>query len=163
MSAVDDIVRRLALAPHPEGGFYRETYRASLLVPTDQGPRSASTAILYLLRAGEVSALHRIRCDEVWHFHLGDPLEVCWLDPISRSTGSFTLSIDHPQDVVPAGRWFGARVLGPTFSLVGCTVAPGFDFADFELAQRDALLRGFPDHASLIHALTRTSRADHSG
>lgn len=155
MHPVDDIVRRLALAPHPEGGFYRETYRAADLVPTDRGLRSASTAILYLLRAGDFSALHRIRSDEVWHFHLGDALEVCWLDPITRSAGSFVLSIDHPQGVVPAGRWFGARVLGGTFSLVGCTVAPGFDFADFELAQRDTLLRDFPGHHALIQSLTR--------
>jgi predicted cupin superfamily sugar epimerase len=155
MHPVDDIVRTLALAPHPEGGFYRETYRAAQLVPTDRGLRSAATAILYLLRAGDFSALHRIRSDEVWHFHAGDPLEVCWLDADTRAAGSFVLSIDHPQDVVPAGRWFGARVLGSSFSLVGCTVAPGFDFADFELAKRDALLQAFPDHQAMIDSLTR--------
>jgi predicted cupin superfamily sugar epimerase len=158
-----ELIERLGLAPHPEGGFYRETYRASTTVDVDGRVRSASTAIYFLLRAGDVSTLHQITSDEVWHFYAGSDLEVVALaeggvlerhrlgqDP---STGA-TL-----QCVVPAGQWFGARLCQPVsadaFALVGCTVAPGFDFADFTLGQRAALLQKFPQHAELIVTLTR--------
>lgn len=167
---VDEIVRTLGLEPHPEGGFYRETYRAPLVIPhaslssTHAGDRSASTAIHFLVTRGSFSALHRIASDEVWHFYGGAPLEVVEIDPSGALTitrlGSELAIGERPQHVVPRGAWFGSRVLEGTeargdHALVGCTVAPGFDFADFELADRDALVARFPQHRALIVALTR--------
>ncbi|MBI5202737.1 MAG: cupin domain-containing protein [Elusimicrobia bacterium] len=148
----EELVRRLDLAPHPEGGFYRETYRAKESVETARGARPASTAILYLLPRGQVSRLHRIKSDELWHFHLGSPLKVVEL-AVSGARES-VVGPDSPQHAVGAGTWFGAEPLGE-FALVGCTVAPGFDFADFELGERAALVKAFPAAAAAIARLTR--------
>ncbi len=166
----EEIVQALALAPHPEGGFYRETYRAPLTLPhpsiasTHGGDRSACTAIYFLVPRGSFSALHRIASDEVWHFYAGAPLEIVEIAPdgVLRGTtlGDDLVHGERPQHVVPRGAWFGSRVREGSdargnFALVGCTVAPGFDFADFELAARDELSARFPEHAALIAALTR--------
>lgn len=158
-------IRRLGLAPHPEGGHFRETYRAPLTLPPSAlpehgGARAASTAILFVLEAGEFSALHRIRSDELWHFHLGDPLIVHVLHADRRHEaivlGPDLAAGQRLQAVVPAGATFGARVVdGGSASLVGCTVAPGFDFADFVMPTRDELHRTFPEHRALVDALTR--------
>nr|WP_298686527.1 cupin domain-containing protein [uncultured Dongia sp.] len=162
---IDKLVTRLKLAPHPEGGFYRETYRATETLPNAglpsrfHGNRAQSTAIYYLLRAGDRSKLHRIKSDEVWHFYDGDPLVIVAIAPNGQLTET-TLGRDFasgqiPQHVVPAGHWFGAiPAKGSAFSLTGCTVAPGFDFADFELAQRDRLLAEFRQHRAWIERLT---------
>lgn len=159
-----EVVRRLGLAPHPEGGFYRETYRAADVLPREslpsrfRGPRNASTAILYLLPAGTRSRLHRIASDEVWHFHLGGPLELIEITPAGRVEktilGSGLGRGELLQKVVAAGRWFGARPAGDSWCLVGCTVAPGFEFADFELGRREEMIRSFPGAESDILALT---------
>ena len=130
----EDVVRLLDLAPHPEGGFYRETYRDR----PPGGGRGASTAIYYLLRAGEVSAWHRVLdAAEVWHFYAGGPLLLS-VSPDGRRTEVHRLGPDlatgeRPQAVVPAGAWQAARPLG-AWTLAGCTVAPGFEFASFEMA-----------------------------
>jgi len=157
---VESLVRELGLEPHPEGGFFRETYRAAELVPTPAGPRAASTAILFLVARGSFSALHRIRSDETWHWHAGSPLRVVTLLPDGRRV-DHVLGMElglgqRPQAVVPAGAWFGARVEAEgELALVGCTVAPGFDFADFELGGRSALEARFPAHAAVVRELTR--------
>jgi predicted cupin superfamily sugar epimerase len=153
---LDALVTRLGLLPHPEGGFYRETYRAPVTTRTARGERAASTAIYFLLRREDVSALHRIASDEGWHFHAGAPLRIVCLD--ERGHTELHLGLDlaagqAPQAVVPAGTWFGARSEGD-FTLVSCTVAPGFDFADFELGDRAALEREYPDHVELIRSYT---------
>ena len=129
----DEVVRLLGLESHPEGGFYRETFRAKAL----EGRRAASTAIYYLLREGEISAWHRVDADEVWHHYAGAPLELTLSDG-GRDRPSVRLGPDlatgeRPQAVVPAGVWQTARSLG-AWTLVGCTVAPGFQFAGFEMA-----------------------------
>jgi uncharacterized protein len=130
----EQVVELLGLQPHPEGGFYRETFRA----PAPDGARAASTAIYYLLRAGDVSAWHRVvDADEVWHHYAGAPLELI-LSPDGRERTSLRLGADltageRPQAVVPAGVWQAARPRGG-WVLVGCTVAPGFEFASFEMA-----------------------------
>lgn len=129
----EEVIRLLGLAPHPEGGFYRETFRAAAA----DGRRGASTAIYYLLRRGEVSAWHRVDADEVWHFYAGAPLELL-LSADGRQRSTLRLGLDlaageRPQAVAPAGTWQSARSLGD-WTLVGCTVAPAFDFAGFELA-----------------------------
>jgi hypothetical protein len=161
-------IERLALQPHPEGGYYRRTYTAedtlaaSALPERFGGARPASTAIHFLLPAGEVSALHRMQSDELWHFYAGDPLRVHMLHPDGRHE-SFLLGPDAEegmvfQAVVPHGVWFGAELAGSPekgYALVGNTVAPGFDFADFELAGRDELVARYPEHRALIRRLTQ--------
>ena len=140
----NQLIAQLQLQPHPEGGHYRETYRAQELVTTPRGPRAASTAILFLLGAGEHSCWHRIASDELWHHHGGGGLVIHELTP-SGQTRSTHLGLnlpagEQPQHVVAAGHWFAAEpVPGSPWSLVGCTVAPGFDFADFELARPEQL------------------------
>ncbi|MDO9020059.1 MAG: cupin domain-containing protein [Deltaproteobacteria bacterium] len=155
------LIARLDLRPHPEGGWYRETFRDPRAVHAVgfDGPRSASTAIYFLLAEGNFSALHRIRSDEVWHHYAGGDVEVTALSPDGALR---TLVVGHraadaaPQAVVPAGEWFGARVApGGRWALVGCTVAPGFEFSDLELADRVALTASHPAHADIIAALTR--------
>lgn len=150
-----NIIEKLALAPHPEGGYYRRTYECGQeLKPQgmpcgfDQ-PRPISTAILFLLRAGQYSRLHRIRQDELWHFHLGGPLRLVWIDRWGRARevilGPDIFNGQSLQFAVPGGQWFGATPApGSGFSLVGCTVAPGFDFTDLHLARRHELERRFP-------------------
>jgi hypothetical protein len=155
----------LGLRAHPEGGYFRETYRSGLTLAAEQlpprygGPRPAATSILFLLKHGEPSALHRLASDELWHFHLGSAVRVHMLDE-RGAYESFLLgprldAEESLQGLVPAGRWFGAEVDEPGYGLVGCTVAPGFDFADFELAQGDQLTTRWPQHAELIARLTR--------
>jgi len=158
-------IERLQLAPHPEGGYFRETYRSPELVApgalTERfpGARAFSTAIYFLLPSNEVSRLHRLRSDELWHFYAGGALVIAILQPgvAAREIvlGRELEQGETLQAVVPAGAWFGARVRDPgSFTLAGCTVAPGFDYADFELADRATLLRQFPDQAALITRLT---------
>lgn len=139
------LIAQLQLQPHPEGGHYRETYRASTLVETPRGPRAASTAILFLLAAGERSHWHRIAADEAWHHHGGGGLAIYQLSPAGEGRcvrlGLNLAAGERPQHVVPAGSWFAAEPLAARgWSLVGCTVAPGFDMADFELAQAHQIL-----------------------
>ena len=140
--SLDELIRRYGLSPHPEGGWYRETYRAPAAMPGTQ--RSICTAILYLLADGQRSRLHRIDADEIWHFHLGDPLQVIELvrDAPARV---HVLSAERPQLVIPAHTWFGARPApGSRWTLAGCTVSPGFEFSGLELGRTEALLEEFP-------------------
>jgi predicted cupin superfamily sugar epimerase len=131
----DEVIAAFALKPHPEGGWYRETFRDE---PGHKG-RAHSTAVLFLLRAGEVSRWHRVDAAELWHWYGGAPLELETSDGEKRHVhrlGPNWHEGDHPQVLVPAGAWQTARSLGP-WTLAGCTVAPGFDFAGFELAPED--------------------------
>jgi uncharacterized protein len=131
--SADDIIRLLDLQPHPEGGRFRETFRDSASV---NGGRAASTAIYFLLREGEVSRWHRVDAAEVWHWYAGAPLVVSMTDDAGRHTialGSDLAAGQRPQAVVPARAWQQAHSAG-AWTLVGCTVAPGFEFAGFELA-----------------------------
>lgn len=160
-----ELIANLQLLRHPEEGWYRENYRSPGRISGEHlpeqfgGDRSFSTAIYFLLERGDISALHRIRSDEQWHFYAGEPLTVHVITPEgeyyqlrlggSGTGGSF-------QAVVPAGYWFGALSEGD-YSLAGCSVAPGFDFADFEMGNRAELLRSFPQHGEIIRLLTRDS------
>ena len=148
------LIARLGLAPHPEGGYFRETYRSPADVETPRGVRSAFTSILFLLTHASFSAFHRIASDEAWHFYRGDPIAIEILER-DGSHRRVELAADGPwQTVVPAGAAFASHCLGE-YALVGCDVAPGFDFADFELCDRDALASAYPAHAELIERLTR--------
>lgn len=137
--SADHVVRLLGLAPHPEGGFYRETFRDTALVPGST--RAASTAIYFLLPAGVVSRWHRVDAVEVWHWYRGAPLELsitpdAVTPPAIARLGSALEAGERPQAIVPTGYWQQARSLG-AWTLVGCTVAPGFEFAGFEIAADD--------------------------
>lgn len=155
------LIARLGLQPHPEGGYYRETYRAADIVHRTgaSAGRSASTAIYYLLCDDAWSAWHRIRSDEVWHFYAGGPLRVHVLDGqgglVTHRLGNAIVDPDCVfQAVVPAGCWFAAeRVHADRYTLAGCTVAPGFEFSEFELADADRLAADHPAHRALIARL----------
>ncbi len=160
------IIQKLQLLPHPEGGYYRETYRSSeeigapWLPKNYRGKRNCSTCIYFLLSSDTFSAFHRIRQDEIWHCYDGSPL---WIHEIDRD-GKYCKTLigrniadgQIPQYIVPAGNWFAATVYNPDdYALVGCTVSPGFDFLDFELASRGDLIKAFPQHIEIIAQLTR--------
>jgi len=166
MYTIEELKQRLNLQPHPEGGYYAETYRAqekiahSALNSRFSGDRSFSTAIYFLVPAGTFSAFHRIQADEGWHFYYGTPLRVHML--VEGQGYSYQdLGMDfeqgqRPQFVVPHGAWFASEpVSDEGFSLVGCTVAPGFDFEDFEMAEAAQLRSLFPEHTQLVNRLTR--------
>jgi predicted cupin superfamily sugar epimerase len=152
---VAELIATLALRPHPEGGFFAETYRSA----GRAGDRNLSTAIYFLLTAENPSRMHRVASDEIWHFYRGDPLEMLQLGP-NDSSGLIRIGPDlatgqRPQVLVPGGVWQGVRVAaGGRYALVGATVTPGFDFADFELGDRSSLVARYPQWASLLAALT---------
>lgn len=163
MLGAQQVIDALNLQAHPEGGFYAETFRGETLpfALPQRGARSASTAIYFLLRATDFSALHVVASDEQWHHYLGDPLELHCFDPAGAYRrvvlGSALLEGQRPQHVVRAHELQGARVLpGPHgYALCGCSVAPGFDFADFRMPPRAELLAQLPEHAAIVRALTR--------
>lgn len=166
MNRMQQIIRALDLKPHPEGGFFRETYRSAGVIQSDslddayQGERSYSTCIYFLLTSEGFSAFHRIRQDEIWHFYDGSPIELHMITVDgNHSKTVIGREIEHgqvPQFVVPGGAWFAATVVNPdAYSLLGCTVAPGFDFLDFELPTRAELCGRFPQHRELIERLAR--------
>jgi predicted cupin superfamily sugar epimerase len=159
-------IKHLQLHQHVEGGWYSEVYRSALTIPREalqpdfEGDRSASTHIYFLLEQNNFSAFHRIRSDEIWHFYNGDPLTIYEID----QHGGLTVHLlgQNPAAgqslccVIKAGNWFASKVAnGGMYGLAGCTVAPGFDFTDFELAEKESLSKLFPEHKELIHSLCR--------
>jgi predicted cupin superfamily sugar epimerase len=157
------LVDTLGLTPHPEGGFFRETFRSELVLRglpwvVHGGERNASTAIYFLLPAGVFSAFHRVTSDEAWHHYDGDPVELHTLGASGHEVVRLGRDFDageRPQHVVRGGAWQAAVTIGARYALCGCTVAPGFDFADFEMPSKDELVREYPEHAALIASLTR--------
>ena len=161
-----DWIRALKLRPHPEGGWYAETYRSADIWPPGtlparyRGSRAASTAIYFLLEGRRISALHRLASDELWFFHAGATLRLDLIGPDGEAR-RLRLGARRcrgpclPQAVLPSGWWFGASIeRGRGFALVSCTVAPGFDFSDFEIGRRADLLARHPARAAVIRALT---------
>lgn len=153
-----DLIARLHLAPHPEGGWFREVHRAVDRVQTQRGSRSALTTIYYLLEAQQISRWHVVSSDEIWHFYAGAPLELIVYDPVTRVVRPQVLSSpttnNEPIGIVRAGEWQAARSLGD-YSLVGCNVGPGFEFEDFRfvaaLAGHEAHFTGaLAGHAKLL-------------
>ncbi len=159
-------IDKLKLAPHPEGGYYRQTYRSDITIAREAlpagfaGRRAASTAIYFLIEGENFSAFHRLRSDELWHFYAGSTLLVHVINP-SGAYSKILLGNDSNggevfQAVVPAGNWFASHVADwKSWALVGCTVSHGFDFADIELAQREKLAKSYPQHQQIIRRLTR--------
>jgi predicted cupin superfamily sugar epimerase len=157
----DDIKRLLDLEPHPiEGGFFRRTYTSPGTVELPRGMRHQGTAIYYLLEPGTFSEMHVLSSDEIFHFYLGDPVEMLQLLP-DGSAAVFTLGPDlkagqHVQLVVPAGVWQGTRLIADgKVALLGCTVTPGFDFADYKNGSYEELAAKWPAEAERIRVLTR--------
>ena len=158
-------IKNLNLQAHPEGGFYKETYRAvetlsvQSLPARFDGERNFSTAIYFLLRSQDRSVFHRIKSDELWHFYQGSTLSIYILTDrglLIKKLGNNLLHGESLQVVVPANCWFGARVEEPeAYALCGCTVSPGFDFHDFEMADRAELLKKYPGYEKEIVHLTR--------
>lgn len=159
-------IEQLQLERHVEGGAFKETYRAPMLLPQNvlskehRGDRNASTAIYFLLEQGDFSAFHRIASDELWHFYDGDGLVVYEIDVDGRLhthlLGRDIAKGEQLQVLIKAGSWFGSRVeVEDGFALCGCTVAPGFDFEDFELADFNILSKQYPEYTDLIRSLTR--------
>ncbi len=157
-------INSLNLLPHPEGGYYKETHRSSegiknkSLPKRFSGNRSFSTAIYFLLSKGNFSAFHRIKSDELWHFYDGAPVSIHVIDTEGILT-THKLGVEphqglSPQITIPANSWFASESTGD-FSLVGCTVSPGFDFNDFELADRESLINIFKNHIKVITQFTR--------
>lgn len=166
MLTVQHLVQQFNMLPHPEGGYYKETYRSAEIINKDalptrfDGNRYFSTAIYFLLEQGNFSAFHKIKSDECWHFYAGQSLLVYVL----QSDGSLDIirvgnniaAGETFQYVVPANCWFASEPAPESeFSFVGCTVAPGFDFADFELAKANELIKMFPQHQAIVQRLCR--------
>ena len=166
MTQVKQLIGQFQLQPHPEGGWYKETYKSTEEIPANAlpqrfpGARVFSTAIYFLLEQGNFSAFHRIKSDECWHFYAGEALEVYIIFPNGKleiiTLGNDIAGGQVFQYVVPASCWFASRPAEKSsFSFVGCTVAPGFDFADFELANVQLLTALYPQHIELITGLCR--------
>ena len=166
MLTAKELVSLYHLATHPEGGWYKETYRSGELIPSNALPerfsakRAFSTAIYFLLEQGNFSAFHRIKSDECWHFYSGGPLHVYVLLPDGNlqitALGNDIAAGEIFQFVVPANCWFASRPApSSAYCFVGCTVAPGFDFADFEMAEANQLASEFPRHTAIIQELCR--------
>ncbi len=164
----DELKTHLNLAPHPrEGGYFVQTWKSEEMIPRSaldprySGPRAAGTAIYYLLEPGTFSEMHRLASDEVFHFYLGDPVEMLQLWP-DRSSRRVMLGHDlaagmNVQTVVPENIWQGSRLVsGGRFALLGCTVSPGFDYEDYEAGGGEELIRHWPQERELIRLLTRS-------
>lgn len=166
MTNSQQLIQQYALVPHPEGGWYKQTYKSNEIIAAEAlparfgGNRPFSTAIYFLLSAGDFSAFHRIKSDECWHFYTGGPLQVFVLKHNGElaiiELGQESAKGQLFQYVVPANSWFASRPAPDSaFSFVGCTVAPGFDFEDFEMARAAELLSLYPQHQHTINALCR--------
>jgi predicted cupin superfamily sugar epimerase len=164
-NSIENIIKKLSLEPHPEGGYFKETYRSlGEIIETNldmdyKGKRNYSTCIYFLLTSDNFSALHRIKQDEIWHFYDGSPIRLHMISELANysehSIGRDFNKGEVPQFIVPGGNWFAAEVIdNNSFSLVGCTVSPGFSFKDFELKTRKELVSMFPNQEKIISKLT---------
>jgi predicted cupin superfamily sugar epimerase len=167
MRTASDWIRDLDLVPHPEGGYFREVYRSDEDIPSQglperyHGARSFATSIYFLLDAGQVSRIHRLASDETWHFYTGSSLNLHILDTKPQVLRLGPNPGEAYQVLVPRGAWFGMCLApGGTFALVGCSMAPGFTYADFELGNREELLHLFPGQAKVIRTLTQDVSED---
>ena len=158
-------IEKLSLIAHPEGGYFREIYRSDEIIKAEHLPdryskqRNFSTSIYFLLEGEQVSKFHKLKSDEIWHFYDGSPIQIFIISPDGKIQneilGKDLNKNEFPQLVIEKENWFGAKVLDKdSFTLIGCTVSPGFDFKDFELADREELIIKFPVHEKIISELT---------
>jgi predicted cupin superfamily sugar epimerase len=161
MQTIDSLVNDLKLLPHPEGGFYREMYRSPTIVNANGlAQKSAYTSIYYLLSGDDFSSWHRIKSDETWYFHSGGDVIIYFFDE-NKALKTIQLGLDSKcfQATIPANTWFAAKPISQnSFCLVSCAVAPGFEFTDFEIGQRDTLLNEFGDSLDGIKAIEALTR-----
>ena len=166
MQSIRQLIQQYNLQPHPEGGWYKQTYKSKEKIAADALPerfganRAFSTAIYFLLEKGNFSAFHRIKSDECWHFYAGDPLLIYIIEQNGElkiiSLGNDNEKVHAFQYVVPANCWFASRpASGSQYCFVGCTVSPGFEFDDFELAKGNELSAMYPQHKEIIKELCR--------
>jgi len=162
---IEQLVLQLQLEKHPEGGYYKEVYRSSEIILEESlperysGDRSFATSIYYLIDGEYPSLFHRLKSDEIWHFYEGSPVDVHIIDPGGNYTritmGDLSMQNHNYQITIPKNHWFGGIVRKrDSYTLLGCTVSPGFDFKDFEMAEQDSLLSKFPEHREIILKLT---------
>jgi len=165
MKQIENLIKVLNLKPHPEGGYFKETYRSlgeineDCLDPAYTGNRNYATSIYFLLTTDSFSAFHKINQDEIWHFYDGSPITIYMISPEGEYSevilGRRINRGEKLQFVVPGNYWFAAKVINDNdFTLVGCTVSPGFDFKDFNLPSRKQLITKFPEHKEVITKLT---------
>jgi len=165
MIPIEELIEKLDLRPHPEGGYFKETYRSvgkinnNCLEPVYEGARNYSTCIYFLMTSDSFSSFHKVNQDEIWHFYEGSPIRLHVISENGNYTeykiGRNFSKGEVPQLVVPGGHWFAAEVSdNDSYSLVGCTVAPGFDFSDFNLPSMGDLVSKYPQHEELITRLT---------
>lgn len=161
MQTIDSLVNDLKLLPHPEGGFYREMYRSPTIVNANGlAQKSAYTSIYYLLSGDDFSSWHRIKSDETWYFHSGGDVVIYFFD-LNKALQTIQLGLDSKclQATIPANTWFAAKPISQnSFCLVSCAVAPGFEFTDFEIGQRDSLLNEFGSSLDGIKAIETLTR-----
>jgi predicted cupin superfamily sugar epimerase len=164
---INSIIQKFNLQTHPEGGYYAEIFKSDIAVKTDDDRfkgelRKAGTSIYYLLSGNDFSAFHLLKADEIWNFYEGSPIKIHMINEAGKLT---TFLLGNPlinpqatfQVIIPAGNWFSAEVLDKTsFSFVGCIVFPGFEFKDFNMANREKLLAKYPMHSEIIYAFTRS-------
>lgn len=166
MTQSEKIIQKLQLEPHPEGGYFKETYRSTGKISqvdlgtNYEGTRNHSTCIYFLLKADKFSAFHKINQDEIWHFYQGSPVIIHMISMDGKywnvEVGCDFDQEQLPQYVVPGNTYFAAEVIKPNeYTLVGCTVSPGFDFKDFELPNRHELVTMFPQHEKVVTSFTR--------
>lgn len=166
MTSIEKLIKQFNLQKHPEGGWYNQTYKSKELIPVTalpqrfKGDRAYSTAIFFLLEQGNFSAFHKIKSDECWHFYSGDPLHIYVIDQAGKLNtillGNNFEKRQYFQYIVPANCWFASRPApGSDYCFVGCTVAPGFEFDDFEMANGEELSLLYPNHSSIIKELSR--------
>ena len=162
-----DLIKKFDLIEHPEGGFYKETYRSNSVINNKNltsnfiGDRNVSTCIYFLLTSDKFSAFHKINQDEIWHFYKGTTLKLHMISPKGVYSyvliGNNIINNELPQFVVPANYWFAAEIIKEkSYAFTGCTVAPGFDFKDFVLPKRKELIKLFPKHSEIIIKLTHS-------
>ena len=153
------LIKKLRLEKHPEGGYFKQTYKSDVMIDVAGygGLRHAATAIYYMLASGQFSAFHRMKSDEIWHYYAGGSITIHVIDEggklarIKLGKGKD----ETPQAVIRAGTWFAASLVKGSYCLVGCTVSPGFDYRDWELAKRDELIKSYPQHRAIIEKHAR--------
>jgi len=158
------IIDKLQLNKHPEGGYFKETYRSEEYVKKEdlpdryRGKRNFYTSIYFMLTKNDISKFHRIKSDEIWHFYQGDPLDIFVIRENGvldvRKLGNYLLNGESPQILIEKNHWFAAKISGSNYSLLGCSVSPGFEFEDFELAERGELIQQYPHLKETITRLT---------
>ena len=159
MQSIEQLIEQMQLQPHPEGGFYRSSLRAEDVLTLERGERPLYTSIYFLLRSQDISHFHRLQSDEIWYYHGGSALTIHMIYPNgtyeAKKLGLDIENGEQPQIVVKKNTIFGSSVeTDNTFGLVGCMVAPGFDFVDFELFTQKELLAKYPHHEEIIKKMT---------